>query len=508
MKFHARPSSTSHLAMLRTAFAASVALVALSASAEAASLTIGLSSSVNSLDPAQAQVVQTDLSTISELYSSLVTRGPDMKLKGDLAESWAAVDDNTWSFKLKPGIKFPNGEALDAAAVKWNFDRVKSPDTKARNKLWFDPIKSIEVVSPTEIRFITDKPYPALPAQLSMFYLLAPKWTETHNPILEAMGTGPYDLVSATPGDRIVLKAKKDYYGAKPAYDDVTLRIIPEAAARMAAVEAKEVDLAFDIPVADVARLNKENGLAAGWIDSSRMMVLKINTLKAPLDKQAEVRQALNYAVDKKAIADAIYAGASTVSACQLVSPQYFGFNPDLKAYPYDPEKAKQLLKAAGVSGKLDVELEVPLGRYLAASDLAQIIGQQLSEVGINAKIHEMEFGAWAKKYAGGDLGNMALTGQAWPTLDADGLLSLYDSSNPTSYFKNADFDAALAKARSTTDVNARLEQYKIATKIMCEQAPDLFLFSQPTTYTHSKGVTWQARGDEWVRASDVTPAK
>jgi peptide/nickel transport system substrate-binding protein len=508
MKFHARPSSLSHLKMLRTAFAASVALVAISASAQAASLTIGLSSSVNSLDPAQAQVVQTDLSTISELYSSLVIRGPDMKLKGDLAESWTAVNDNTWSFKLKPDVKFPNGEALDAAAVKWNFDRVKSPDTKARNKLWFDPIKSIEVVSPTEIHFITDKPYPALPAQLSMFYLLAPKWTETHNPIIEAMGTGPYDLVSSTPGDRIVLKAKKDYYGAKPAYDDVTLRIIPEAASRMAAVEAKEVDLAFDIPVADVARLDKESGIAAGWIDSSRMMVLKINTLKAPLDKQAEVRQALNYAVDKQAIADAIYAGASTVSACQLVSPQYFGFNPDLKAYPYDPAKAKQLLKAAGVSGSLDVELEVPLGRYLAAGDLAQIIGQQLSEVGINAKIHEMEFGAWAKKYAGGDLGNMALTGQAWPTLDADGLLSLYDSSNPTSYFKNADFDAALAKARSTTDVNARLEQYKIATKIMCEQAPDLFLFSQPTTYTHSKGITWQARGDDWVRASDVTPAK
>lgn len=276
----------------------------------------------------------------------------------------------------------------------------------------------------------------------------------------------------------------------------------------MAAVEAKEVQLAFDIPVADVARLDKEDGIAAGWIDSTRMMVLKINTLKAPLDKQAEIRQALNYAVDKKAIADAIYAGASTVSACQLLSPQYFGFNPDLKAYPFDQAKAKQLLKAAGVNGTLDIELEVPLGRYLAASDIAQIIAQQLSEVGVNAKIHEMEFGAWAKKYAGGDLANMALTGQAWPTLDADGLLSLYASANPTAYFKNADFDAALAKARSTTDLNTRLEQYKIATKIMCDQAPDLFLFSQPTTYTHADGVKWPPRGDDWVRPADITPAK
>ena len=494
--------------MLRTAFTASVALAAISASAHAASLTIALSSSVNSLDPAQAQVVQTDLSTISDLYSSLITRGPDMKLKGDLAESWSAIDDNTWSFKLKLGVKFPDGEPLDAAAVKWNIDRVKSPDTKARNKLWFDPITKIEVVSPTEIRFTSAKPYPDLPSQLSMFYLLAPKWTETHNPVNEAMGTGPYDLVSITPGDRIVLKAKKDYFGAKPAYDDVTLRIIPEAASRMAAIEAKEVDLALDIPVADVARLDKEDGISAGWIDSSRMMVLKINTLKAPLDKQPEIRQALNYAVDKKAIAQAIYNGASTVSSCQLLSPQYFGFNPDLKPYDYNPEKAKQLLKAAGITGTLDVELEVPLGRYLAASDIAQIIAQQLSEVGVNAKIHEMEFGAWAKKYAGGDLANMALTGQAWPTLDADGLLSLYDSSNPTSYFKNADFDAALAKARSTTDLNTRLAQYKIATKIMCDQAPDLFLFSQPTTFTHSDGINWTARGDDWVRPADVTPAK
>jgi peptide/nickel transport system substrate-binding protein len=494
--------------LLRFALCASVAVMALSASAQAETLSIAVSSTINSLDPAQAQVVQTDLSAISQLYSSLVTRGPDMTLKGDLAESWKALDDNTWSFTLKPNVKFPDGEPLDAAAVKWNIDRVKNADTKARNRLWFDPIEKIEVVSPTEIQLITSKPYPALADQLSMFFLLPPDWTKNHNPVNEAAGTGPYDLVSFTPGDRIVLKAKSDYFGAKPAYDDVNVRMIPEAATRMAAVEAKEVDLAFDIPVADLKRLDAEDGIAAGWIDSSRMMVLKINTLKAPLDKQAAIRQALNYAIDKKAIAAAIYDGASTVSSCQLLSPQYFGFNPDLKAYDYNPEKAKELLKQAGVGAGLDVELEVPLGRYLAASDIGQIIAGQLSDVGVNAKIHEMEFGAWAKKYAGGDLGNMALTGQAWPTLDADGLLSLYHSSNPTSYFKNAAFDAALDTARSTTDVKARLEQYKTATKIMCEEAPAVFLFSQPLTYAHSDRIKWQARGDDWVRAADVTPAK
>lgn len=487
---------------------ASVTVFASAASADAESLAIAVSSTINSLDPAQSQVVQTDLSAISQLYSALVVRGPDMKLKGDLAESWQAVDDHTWSFKLKPGVTFPDGEPLDAEAVKWNIERVQSPETKARNKLWFDPIEKIEVVSPTEIRLVTSKPYPALADQLSMFFLLPPKWAKDHNPVNEALGSGPYDLVSFTPGDRLVLKAKANYFGEKPAYDDVTVRMIPEAATRMAAIEAKEIDLAFDIPVADLERLNAVDGVAAGWIDSSRMMVLKINTLKAPLDKQAAVRQALNYAIDKEAIAKAIYAGASTVSACQLLSPQYFGFNPDLKPYAYDPAKAKKLLAEAGVSTPLDIELEVPLGRYLAASDIGQIIAAQLSEIGVNAKIHEMEFGAWAKKYSGGDLGNMALTGQAWPTLDADGLLSLYHSSNPTSYFKNAAFDAALDAGRSTTDPKARLEQYKTATKIMCEEAPAVFLFSQPLTYAHSARVNWKARGDDWVRAADVTPAK
>lgn len=493
---------------LRKLLCASVALMALSATARAETLSIAVSSTINSLDPAQSQVVQTDLSAISQLYSSLVTRGPDMKLKGDLAESWTAIDDNTWSFILKPGVKFPDGEPLDAEAVKWNVERVQNPDTKARNKLWFDPIAKIEVVSPTEIRFVTSKPYPALADQLSMFFLMSPKWAASHNPVNEASGTGPYDLVSFTPGDRIVLKAKADYFGTKPAYDDVIIRMIPEAATRMAAVEAKEIDLAFDIPVSDIQRIDDIDGVGAGWIDSSRMMVLKINTLKAPLDKQAAIRQALNYAVDKAAIAEAIYAGASTVSACQLLSPQYFGFNPDLKPYEFDQEKAKKLLADAGVTGTLDIELEVPLGRYLAASDIGQIIAGQLAEIGVNATIREMEFGAWAKKYSGGDLGNVALTGQAWPTLDADGLLSLYHSSNPTSYFKNAEFDAALEAGRSTTDVNARLEQYKTATKIMCEEAPAVFLFSQPLTYAHSDRVEWQARGDDWVRAADVTPAK
>lgn len=498
----------SRIKFLQATLCASVALFTVSTAAYAESLSIAVSSTINSLDPAQSQVVQTDLSVISQLYSALVVRGADMKLKGDLAESWGTVDDNTWSFKLKPGVKFPDGSPLDAEAVKWNIDRVKSPETKARNKLWFDPIEKVEVVSPSEIRLVTSKPYPALADQLSMFFLISPKWASDHNPVNEASGTGPYDLVSFTPGDRVVLKAKTDYFGEKPSYDDVTVRMIPEAATRMAAVEAKEIDLAFDIPVADISRLDAVDGVSAGWIDSSRMMVLKINTLKAPLDKQASIRQALNYAIDKQAIADAIYAGASTISACQLLSLQYFGFNTDLKPYDYNPEKAKQLLAEAGVTGTLGVELEVPLGRYLAASDIGQIIAGQLAEVGVNATIREMEFGAWAKKYAGGDLGNMALTGQAWPTLDADGLLSLYHSSNPTSYFKNAEFDAALEAGRSTTDPTARLEQYKIATKVMCDEAPAVFLFSQPLTYAHSDRINWHARGDDWVRAADVTPVK
>jgi peptide/nickel transport system substrate-binding protein len=474
------------------------------ATASAETLRIAVSSAITTLDPHQASIVQTDLSAISELYTSLVIRGPDLKLLPALAESWRPADELTWEFKLKSGVTFPDGEPLDAAAVKWNIERLLDPATKSWVRTWYAPISQIDATSPTELRIKTTKPYPVLPDQLSMLFLLAPKWTASHNPTIEAMGTGPYDIAEYVAGDRLVLKAKPNYFGAKMTFDEVRIRMIPEAAVRVAALLTGEVDIAFDIPPSDVGRLNASGKAEADWAASNRAMVLKVNALKPPFEGHPELRQALNYAIDKQAIIQSLFEGHGVESNCQMLSPMYFGYNPDLKPYPYDPEKAKQLIKSANTPLPINIDIEVPLGRYLLSQDIGQIIAAQLQDVGFKANVREMEFAAWSNKYSANDLGSTAYLGQAWPTLDADGLLSLYDPSSPVSYWKDKPFGDALASARSTTDAAERLKFYKIATQRMCDQAPVVFLFSQPLVYATSKRIAWRVRGDDWIRAYDI----
>lgn len=488
------------------ASAAGAALIVSVSAVEARNLNIALSAAILTLDPHQATAVQTDVSIISHLYSPLVIRDPDYKIRGVLAESWKALDDNTWQFKLKPGIKFPNGEALDASAVKANFDRLLDPATKARVKIWFDLVTGVEVDNPLEFRIKTRAPFPGLIDQLSMLFIMAPQWARTANIATTAMGTGPYELKQYAPGDRIVLQAKKDYFGGKVDFEDVTIRMIPEPAVRVAALLAGELDLILDVPPTDLKRINASKVAQSGWGESSRAMIIKYNDLKPPFSESKVLRQALNHAIDRQGIINAMYEGHGRVSNCQMLSPMYFGYNPDLKPYAYDPAKAKQMIAQSGLPQPIALELEVPLGRYLLSQEIGQVVASQLEEVGLKVTIKEMEFATWSAKYTKGDMGQMAFFGQAWPTLDADGLLSLYDPSNPGGYWKDQTFAEILARGRSTVDPEKRKAVYKEATARMCDEAPVAFLFNQPLTYATSNKVEWKARGDDWVRAYDVVP--
>jgi peptide/nickel transport system substrate-binding protein len=218
--------------------------------AHARDLTIALPANVATLDPDKTTTVATDLSVISHIYTPLVDRGPDMKLKPGLATAWVATDDHTWRFTLTPGVTFPDGEKLDAAAVKWNIDRVLDPKTGARNKPWFASIQEVRVIDDTTIDVVAKAAYPDLPSQMAMFFLMPPLWTAANNPTTSALGSGPYALVSFTSGDRVVLKSRPGYWGEKPAFDTVTFRVMPEDSSRIAALLAGDTDLITVFPPA------------------------------------------------------------------------------------------------------------------------------------------------------------------------------------------------------------------------------------------------------------------
>ena len=469
-------------------------------------VTIALNVNINTFDPHMSASFGSDLSLLSHIYPSLVIRGPDLKLQAALARSWKAINDTTWRFELVEGAKFADGEKLDATAVKWNFDRVRDPKVNARIKAWFELVKDVRVVNDTTVEVETTSPYPAFANQLSMFFLLPPKWSAEHKPASETMSGGRYQMVENVPGDHITLVASPSYWGEKPAFDKVIFRTIPEPSSRIAALLAGEVDLVTGLPPTELPRIKKSSNADAAAVPSTRSIFIKFNALKPPLDNKA-VRQAMNYAVDKNAIASAIFENLAEVSPCQILTTNYFGFNPELKPYPYDPAKAKALLASSGASLSDPIEMDVPVSTYLQGSEVAQIVAAQLGEVGLNVKINEMEFGAYMNKYLRSrTLAQTSLLSYGWPTMDADGQLTLLAPGNQYAYWDNAEFGKILDQGRSTTDPETRAAIYKKATALMCDEAPLLFLYTQPATYGVSKRVVWQARGDDWVRAFDMKP--
>lgn len=487
---------------------AAVLPASLHAQAQPRALVVAVGTNVNTLDPHNTATVQTDLSVISHLYAALLIRAPDMSLQPQLATSWRTLDDLTWRFTLREGVTFANGEKLDAAAVKWNFDRVRDPANNARVRPWFSLVSDVVVISPTEIEIRTSGPFPALPAQLSAFFLLAPGWTAANNPAAAAMGAGAYELVSFTPGDRVVMKARQGWFGPPPAFETMTFRVIPEAGARIAALLAGEVDMIQAVPPSEFQRINASSRASAAAVDSTRIVFIKFNMLLPPLSDNIKLRRALNAAVDREGIRDAIWNGMGTITQCQMLTPAYFGFNPDLRPPAYDPALARRLLAEAGIRpGQVTLDLEVPVGAYLLGQDVAQAVAAQIEEVGVKVRIVEMEFGAFMNKYLRAqNLGQMAYLTYAWPTLDADGILSLFEAGVQYAYWNDQTFTGMLKQARQTTDPDRRRAIYKQITDYMCEQAPVLWLFTQPVTYATTNRVRWHARGDDWVRAWDFTP--
>jgi peptide/nickel transport system substrate-binding protein len=483
------------------------ALMATSTLAADKTLTIAVTNMMNTFDPHMTASVGTDLSLLSHIYPSLVLRGPDMKIAPALATEWTSVDDLTWRIKLRSDATFNDGEKIDATVVKWNFDRVRDPAVNARIKAWFTLISDVKVISPTEVEIKTSSPYPAMIGQLSMFMLLPPKWAAEHKPATETTSGGPYVISSVKPGESISLDANPQYWGKKPDFDHVVIRVIPDAASRVAALLAGEVDFINAIPTSEIKRVTDSGKATAGAVPSTRTVFIKFNTTKAPLDNKL-LRQALNYAVDKEGIVKAVFNDQAEIAQCQVTSKSYFGFNPDLKPYAYDPEKAAELLKQAGGAPAEPIELEVPTGTYLNGEEVVQVVASQLEEIGVKTKIVEMQFSTYMDKYLKTkDLGRMSLLSQAWPTIDADGLLTLFAPGNMYAYWDNKDFGQALTDGRATMDPAKRQAAYKKATEVMCDDAPALFLYTQPTTFGTSKKITWASRGDDWVRAFDMKPA-
>jgi peptide/nickel transport system substrate-binding protein len=435
---------------------------------------------ITNLDPHKAGDIYT-ANVIRQIYNNLVKMNKEMEVQGDLAERWINPDDKSWVFTLRKGVKFHNGETLTAEDVKYTFDRMLAPASKAPGKRLVDDVDKVEVVDPLTVKITTKKPFAPLLTNLTRYEMaiLSKKAVEQGGADYgkKPVGTGPFVFREHRLGDRVVLVKFPGYFEGPAKIDQIVYRAIPEDATRVVEIESGGIDLMYNAPPQDFDRLAKNPKLTAIEELFQATMYLGMNLKVKPFDNKL-VRQAINYAVDKEAIDKAVYFGRATPSYGPL-SPSIWGFDRGLKpAYPYNPQKAKELLKQAGYGAGF--ECVIWTDPRTERKSVAEMVQAYLAQVGVTAKIEIMEWGKLLSETGKGAKGMFVL---GWTgTGDADGGLHIrfHTSGIGKDHNRNqwgtAELDQLLEAGRTTMDPAKRKAVYAKIQRLLVEEAPDLFI--------------------------------
>jgi len=509
MKLQALGRAPMRIAIVMAAALGAAALLAPPAvAADIESVTVGIEP-LTTLDPGKGRATRGDLAISSQIYSSLTSVDEDGKLVGDLALEWTQTAPTEWTFKLRDDAFFEDGSPLDADVVAWNLNRMlKGPDAPMPAATGMRLIADVVAKDATTVVFTTSEPFLDLPRRLAWTYFIEPGWAQTHDPATEAMGSGPYTLVSWDPAGDVVLELNEKYYGNKPAVPHATYRVIPNEATRLAALRGGELDAAFGIDPLSVGQLQSEDSLNVGAIDANKMQTMRIN-MGAPHMDDLRVRQGGNYAINKEAITKSVYAGLVGPGSTQILGPLYDGFEPDRKPWPYDPEKARALLAEAGLSDGITIRLGTAETGYVGAAQATQAIAAQLGQVGINVEIETIPYANWVKYLR--DPNGPALTFLAWgsQSVSTPEILAQLVSGAPYAIGPvPAAYDAAVAAATGASDEATKLAEIAKALQVTEDEAMTVFLWPQPQTYAISKKLDWKVRMDDWVRVYDIRPAQ
>ncbi|MDI6824333.1 MAG: glutathione ABC transporter substrate-binding protein [Bacillota bacterium] len=459
-------------------------------------LVFGLGSEPARLDPQDATDNPSYMAT-EHIYEKLVDFDEKMDIHPKLAESWEVKDEGlTWVFHLKKGVKFHDGTPFDAQAVKANFDRVLNPDNKlARHGLYAPYVDRVEAPDEFTVVFRLKQPFGALLAHLahSAGGIISPAALEKYGKDIarNPVGTGPFKFKEWAPGDHITLVRNEEYWGTKPKLDELVFRPIPEGASRVMALETGEVDVAYPVPATEVERLKGNPGLKVVVTPTLRVIYVGIKVTQKPFDN-VKVRQALNYAVDKKAIVDTVLRGLAQVADSPL-SPLTWGYSPTY-TYAYDPEKAKQLLQEAGVKPGTRVKLWTPEGRYLMDRQTAEVVQNNLQAVGLEVDFQKWEWAAYLDELDKKQESpyELFLLGWAPSTGDADwGLRPLLgtDMADNNALYSNPGLDKMLADAAAESDRAKRKALYADIQKLIMDEAPWIFLHVMHQTVGIRQGV-------------------
>jgi len=444
------------------------------------------------------------------IYDTLLQRDTNLKIEPLLAESYKFMDDLTWEFKLRKGVKFHNGEDFNAAVVKFNLERLADPKNKLPQTLLIGFLDRVDIIDDFTVRIITKKPFPTLDARFCIFGgMIAPKYLQEKGPEYLAthpVGTGPYKFVKWVKDDELVLEAFDKYWRGTPKIKRVIFKPIPEATTRVASLQTQEADIIVNVPPHLAKLLDWKGRSFVSKVPSVRVIYMGFDTLKPGPVADKRVRQAIAHAVNMDAIIKKVL-GGNGILLGSLLTKDHFGYDPTVKPYPYDPEKAKELLGQAGYAKGFDFVLNSPADRYLKDKEVAEAIVGDLRKVGINASVIFHEFGIYIKQIIMGHKANPSyLLGWGDTTYDADQTLwPLLRSGMAVSNYSNPQLDALIDQGKVTMDKQKRQEIYSDALKIIHEDVPLAWCYQQVDIYGVNERVNWKARPDERLVVFDMS---
>lgn len=458
-------------------------------------LVVGQIAEPKSMDPAAVTAVN-DFRILMNVYDGL-TRYKDgtLEVEPSLATSWKITNGGkTYTFKLRKGVKFHDGTPFNAEAVKFNFDRMLDKNHPYHNtgpfplSFFFSAIKKTEVIDDYTVRMTLDKPYAPLLSNLAYptGLIVSPAAVKKYGKEYgrHPSGTGPFKFVEWKSNEKVVLEANKSYWDGAPKLKAVIFRPITDANTRVTEMLSGGLDLMVEVQPDSVRLFNQNKKFKMYEQAGPHLWFLILNMKEGPF-KDKRMRQAINYAINKKSLVDNVLQGTATVAAGPTPKAFAWAYNNKLKPYPYDPAKARKLIKEAGYEGAT-LKFYVTEGGsgMLDPVAMGTAIQADLAKVGLKVKIETYEWNTFLSKVNPGLAGKADMAEMAWMTNDPDTLpyLALRTGAWPdkggfnSGYYSNPEVDKLLEKARVSTSQAERAKLYKKMQMIVHDDAPWAFI--------------------------------
>src|SRR5258708_2166576 len=469
-------------------------------------LRVALGTTLSQLDPAKTTIGD-EYVYVHLVFNGLSRIDPDMSVKPDLAESWSASDDlKIWTFKLRQGVKFHHGRLLDSEDVVATVKRILDPGTGSRARTNLKMVDSVEAVDPLTVRFNLNQSYAGFADIFADRQLRIVAKDRLADLSTQPIGTGPFVFKSWSPGDRLELTKNPDYFEkGMPKLDGVTLRIIPESAARIAALESGAIDIVWSMPYESVDKFKNHPTIRADGISTPTWDGVILNNDRPPFN-DVRVRKALALTIDKAAIVELALFGQGEPTFSPI-PPSHPYFNKSLPVPAPDIAQAKKLLAEAGYPTGFDVPMQVPQEREQRVR-VGVSVRDMARAAGIRINVERVPFASYTANVAG--KAQMYVDGYfARPTIDT-AIYPFYHSSGSWNkqlwLYKDARVDQILDDARKTNDEAARKALFERFQAVVEETVPGIIAYSAAHVNGVSKKVeNFHSTPMQWLELKGVS---